>query len=541
MQKVLIVEDERLIRADIVYKATRSGLNFEWIMEAESGEEALEILERNRPDILVTDVMMDGLSGIELIRRGRELLPGLVSIIICGYPDFHFAQEAISLDVLSYLLKPVRLEQVREALQKAVLQVMRQQDASLLAVRSDVLRRKLEDGELRAELYAFLNGFQNTDTVALDTLFPEDARFYQTALLHFDARPDSDWDLGAGSPGKKGFDLLRYAARNIALEMGGGYFLPFDNLACERQVVMIMASPALAAECAGKQLLEQLQRLHGELSRHLKAAVSVGLSPLYQSMSVKRLDEARQALDLRLCLSAPPGGGLFSYRDYAGCAAPEPDFELYKKFLGDGDITHTLGLIRQTFASFREKPVLNLRLHFVELVCILVRYCSKQGTNVFSILGSEYINGAVLDGFSSLEELARSLCGVITAALDQWVGGMENTADILRRVKNYVGENFADPELCMNGLASRFSISPGYLSASFKKIYGTTLSKFIIETRMEHARELLQNMKLPIRVVAESCGFHNLSYFMRVFKKYYGYTCSQCRAAPGETPQAAGE
>lgn len=533
MPKILIVEDERLVRSDIVYKVTRSGLHFDWVMEAENGMEALEILERNRPDILVTDIMMDGMTGIELIRRATEILPELVSMIICGYPDFHFAQEAISLNVLAYLLKPVRLEQVRDSLQKAVLEVLRREDVSLLEVRSDLLEQKLADGQLKSELYAFLNGFQNTDTVSLYSLFPEDSRFFLTAVLHFEVA-----ESGGGNGGflAKDHDLLRYAARNIAQEMGRSYCLAFNHIASKQQLIAIFATSAGEEETAGKELQQRLLAVQSEIARHLKVRVFVGASCVFQSMSVKSLDEARHALDLRFCLRSPSQGSVWSYGNYLSETAPEPDLELYRKFLGSGDSTRIRSLVRQTFASFQDKPVLNLRIIFVEMVCILARYCSKQGVSIFSILGSEYINGSVLDRLATLEEISDNLSSVIGTALDQWVGSMESIADILRRVKSHINENFADPELCTNDLASRFCISPGYLSASYKKYYEITISKYIITLRMEHAMRLLQNMQLPIRIVAESCGFNNISYFMRVFKKYYGYTCTQCReeaSAPG--------
>ena len=96
-------------------------------------------------------------------------------------------------------------------------------------------------------------------------------------------------------------------------------------------------------------------------------------------------------------------------------------------------------------------------------------------------------------------------------------------------MKKYIDENFADSELCTKKLAQHFCISLGYLSATYRKMYNITISKYINSKRMEYAAKLLKDTNVAIGDISESCGFNNLSYFMRVFKSYYMVTPTQFR------------
>ena len=531
MQKVLVVEDERLVRSDIVYKVSRSGLNFQWVMEAASAEEALEIIEKNKPDILLTDIIMGAVSGIDLIRQANVRYPEMVSIIICGHPDFHFAQEAIDLNVTAYLLKPVRADQLTDALQKAALRILKQRDTNLLAVKSDLLKQKLADRELHKELYAFLNGFQDQNTVSLSSLFPEDACYFQAAILHTNK---VSWDKsGVSRSAAEERELLRYAVRNIAQEIGKGYLLPFKNPANNRQIIMILATPEKSRALAHEHFLKTARRLHQELARNLHLCCFIGLSAPSEGLSVICLEQAKQMLDLRLCLSSPPAGQVFDYQSVSeSYCVPEMDFKLYQKLLDCGDLPNILKLIAQFFQSLKGIAPLNPRLIYMEIICILARSCFTKGMSVLSILGSEGFNGSIIDTFSDMDDLIFSLSKVFTTALDQWVGKREGTVDILRHVKQYIEDRFSDPDLCTTELAERFCISSGYLSASYKKNYGTTISKYIMDLRIAHARHLLCTTQLPIYLISENSGFNNVSYFMRTFKKYQGCTCGQCREQP---------
>lgn len=527
MHKVLVVEDEKLVRSLVVYDVLKSGMNFQWIMEAESAEEALITIENSKPDIVITDIMMGEKSGIDLIREINISHPEIVSIIICGHSEFKFAQEAVELNAISYILKPVSLVELTRALQKASLRILNQTTACYIAAKNDILQKKLEDSNLHKELYGFLNGFHVDNDILLTSLFPPDAKYFQTAVLHI----NGGWEKSDNYEKEQGdIKLLRYGAINIITELENGYGIAFSDLEATQKIVMIMASNAQTVDQAEHELARRTRTLHEKTAKNLSIKLYVGVSNLYESLSVATIETAKRALDLRFCFVSEQRGRTFNYSQVAANEhLLELDTKLYSTYLDSGDIFDAIKLVRNGFEQCKGENALNLRLVYIEVMCILARCCFKNGTSIFTILGSETLNGSILDQLETLDEIIDRLCQTITAAIGEWAGKSENTSDILERIKRYIDEYFCDSSLCTNDLALKFCISLGYLSACYKKAYSTTISKYIIELRMEYAKELLLTTDLPIHAIAQNSGFNHLSYFMRVFKNHFGCTCGQIR------------
>jgi two-component system response regulator YesN len=536
MQKILIVDDEKLARSDILYKVSRSGFQFEWIMEASSAEESLEIIREDPPDILLTDIVMNGHSGIDLIREANKICPKMVSVIICGHADFSFAQEAISLNVVAYLLKPVREGELSAVLSKAIVEILRRKNMMHLAVRNDILERKLSDRTLQENLYSFLNGAKCEPDFSVAPLFPPDTGFFQVGILRVNLR-EARGELPDGFS-ESDDKLLRYGIQNIIGEIGGERFLTLDHFSTPGHLTVIGTAKAGEEETAGRELRSMFRRVHCMVSRNLGVSLCIGVSLPEKELAGIQVTQARQALDLRLCRETGPSGCVFFYGDYVQeSVLPQEDLKLYLKFLEDGDLNNALKTVRAILDSPEKSHDLCIRMAYVEMICILARTCFRKGVSIFSLLGSECVSGTMVDRFESKQELIENLCGVVQTALKQWVGCSVGIDAVLRNVRSAIESDFSDSGLCTNALSSRFCISSGYLSAAYKKAFGVTISKYIISLRMKHAAELLQSTQLPVADIAENCGFNNLSYFMRMFKRYYGRTPTEYRKhrppAPG--------
>jgi YesN/AraC family two-component response regulator len=116
--KVIVAEDEELILNSIIKKIQKSGLGFKVIATAQDGNTALNLIENNQPDLLITDIRMPVMDGLELIKNVYEKYPYIKKIIISGYGEFSYAQQALKYEVKEYLLKPVKQEALTEALGK---------------------------------------------------------------------------------------------------------------------------------------------------------------------------------------------------------------------------------------------------------------------------------------------------------------------------------------------------------------------------------------------------------------------------------------
>lgn len=533
MAKILIVDDEKLTRADILYKVSRSGFTFDWIMEAASAEEALGVIRENQPDILLTDIIMNEINGIELIRAARKIRPEMAAIIICGYPDFTYAQEAVRLNVVDYLLKPVRQEQLTAVLSKALYAVKREKEYLSLSAKSDMLKKQLNDRELWERLHIFLNSAEGFGSrFDKSSIFPDDAENFLVCILRV-SLPDR-----AGRFRANDYDLLRYGIANIVLELGKGYFLPFNSFGERHQVIVIAASPTRDTGIAWEKLRQTARRFLRAASEGLHVHIDMGMSTAGTGLSAMQMVQAKQALDMRLY--GEPGNEEwrgFYYGDISGAALdmPEEDFRLYRNFISGGDLRGALETARRIF----ESPALsNIRMAYIEMNCILVRACARKGVSIYSYLGSECVNGSIIDRFETKRDVVESLCNTITQALSQWVEAADTKA-VLQNVKGYIEGHFCDNTLCTNSLSSRFSISLGYLSASYKKVFGTPISKYIISLRMQYAGRLLRETTYSLQTICEQTGFNNLSYFLRVFKRTHGCTPTEYRERV--LPEGVGE
>ncbi|WFR56531.1 response regulator [Anaerocolumna sp. AGMB13025] len=529
MLSILIADDEKLAREDILYKVSRSGFYFKWVIEASSAEEALDMIREHKPDILLTDIMMGEMSGIDLVRTAKSASAEIVTILISGYPEFSFAKEAIALDVIEYLLKPVRQEELTAALSKAVARVMHQRNLFQIPVYFEKSVEYSLDERQKEQLFAFLNGMETNLDFPVAALFPEKANFYQMGILRLSINKTEE---GENESFRLYYDRLRQKVQNIIRETGGSWFISLNNFAQNQQITVIAASSELKSNKAEETFAKTFEHICLQVSQKLEVGLHIGVSAVSDSVSGGLLTQARQALDLRLSLESPSNRVFYwsEWEKVASANLPEEDFKLYQCLLAADDLKQTLCTVRRIFSFEVPGMAMHIRMLYVELICILARTCVKKiGGSVVSMLGPECLSGAIIDQFSNREELIESLCRTITTALSQWMAVTADARSVLSGVKSYVENNFTNSELCTNFLSKQFCISLGYLSASYKKEFGMTISKQIINLRMDYAKKLLKETRLNILDISDNCGFNNVSYFMRTFKKYVGCTPNEFR------------
>lgn len=118
--KYIVVEDEDLIRSNTIKKVEKLGLPLEFVGESDNGKIAMHLLEEKRPDIVLTDIMMPVMDGLELAEQIQFLYPNMRTVIVSGYSDFELAKKAIRFGVVDYLLKPIDIEELKQVLSKTI-------------------------------------------------------------------------------------------------------------------------------------------------------------------------------------------------------------------------------------------------------------------------------------------------------------------------------------------------------------------------------------------------------------------------------------
>ncbi|WP_099204086.1 response regulator transcription factor [Scatolibacter rhodanostii] len=531
MYTILIVDDEQLALEGISYHVGASGIPFHWIMEAQSAEEALKIIETTPPDILLTDIKMGEKTGLDLIREATSLHPDLVTAIICGYPDFSFAQEALALGACGYLLKPVKKEEIKDVLLKATYEVSALRERQNISKDNYAFRRTLRDHQIQEAVnMLIIGGEQQGSFEALEEYLSPVGCWYQMAIFRL---PVEGLKYSSNGLGKT--ELMNSIHHMIDELLGmeeRKRGLVTQSIEHENVLVGIFISDKESQSQAEKELQGLIVKIRQKIENIYPFTLSVSTSDTHKTLSVGLYTEAALAQDLRFSLPIKAKNEILQFKEYKNLpfSSHAEDLQTLRKFLNTNDISRAKDLIKSMMLKYKEISEFGIRHSYASIINAISVACYKNGNSILTRLGSESISGSILNTFEDVEGVFKNLHNIIANNIENASPESESAGEIMVRIRQYIDASFMDNELGTNKLSKEFSISLGYLSASYKKEHGITISKYIIFKRMEYATKLLKETTFSVSEIAETCGFNNLSYFMRLFKNTYAITPSQYRA-----------
>ncbi|MDD2213547.1 MAG: response regulator [Oscillospiraceae bacterium] len=536
--RILIVDDEDLARENVLFQLSSSGINFTWIMEAASGEEALDIIATNRSDFLITDIKLEDMDGLTLIEKARALQPRLISGVISGYANFDYAQRACRLQAVDYVLKPVKSEALIHMLQKMQAARNRQEMVEDLSADKYELTSRLAEKRLQEDMTAFVRGNQLAELTEIQKHIPESASYFQMSIIWADKEQ-------LPPAFRQELNLLRFSIRNLMTEICAEQCIAVNSQDSRNTVLVLLWDDTSDQEQARQHLTQNLIRLRQAMAQCAPAGIIISSSALHPRLSSGIFLEAVQALDLRYAYSRenlPPILFFSAYAADLSRPAFVQDRQVFRDSLAEMNLPQTQHCLSTLLQRYRQQPVLGLREAYTDIVRELITVCYKNGLTILPLLGCEHVNGSVLNDCGDLAELQQGLSKLIDTIFQHWIPERQDIHFILSQVKQTLDRDFNSPDMSTSELAQRFCVSPAYLSAMFKKRYDINISKYIIARRMAYAGRLLTDTELPVTRISGFCGFNHASYFMRQFKDFYQQTPNEYRAARRQKPeQPAGQ
>ena len=526
--RVLLADDEEEIRSGISRKIDWASLGFALVGEAGNGEEALELAEQLRPDVVLTDIKMPFLDGLELCRRLRVTLPGARLVVFSGFDDFEYARQAMSLGVSEYILKPINAPELRQVLEKLRDQLDRQR---LERRDMETLRRRYEESlpVLRELFYTRLLSGQIRPEQVQDRAARYEIDLPQglwtAALVHVD---------GLGDEGERDELLLlsvqSFLEKHFALE------------GCAARVVLYGDMAALLVHLDREErlypLLEELERL-SRLSQSylgLRLTTGVGLPCRGPEELNRSAAGARSALDYRVLAG---GGRVIYIGDLEPQSAAAPSFEeedqrALSAAVKLGTQEQAEAVVRGLMDRLRHAglSLSKCDLFLLEVVTCLVRLTRSGGLPVEEVFGENFTGAVSVSDFSSLEELGRWLaerCGRLHDLLGR--RRIDSTWQMVERAKDYIAGHYTDEQLSVEALCSHIHLSPTYFSTLFKREVGMSFTAYVTKVRMEEAARLLRETDEKTYRIAEATGFSDPNYFSYVFKRHFGLSPSKFRAS----------
>ncbi len=501
MYRMMIVDDEDDERFGIRYLLDKMGFEFSYV-EAENGMEALEKLEDSAADILLTDVKMPFLDGLELSKIVRDRFPEMQIIFFSGYDDFAYVKQALSIQAVDYILKPVNPAEFQKVI-RLVLERMDQKKSlhehnqqfhriyALTRLLNKIPYEKLKN-EYREDELHFLGGYKRM------LLFEFEEDFFGKAAEDIEEVKETLSDL-VDTP----CELIDLNPAQGVLMLGAA---DQDNTFFRRTA----------------------EQIHARLKEKYGVLCFVAVSP--EIPSPERIGEVYQQTEKYL-------EDRFFHKDVYIYPAESDDKE---DALSSESVSSFLNAIED---DIRFRDVFSLRKNTE----IILEKCRENGFN--SYIYTRFICANLLRAlyqalpgqqdqlaekveelyqyqhFSQIEE---SLRETLDMAADKLAPQQDSPKHMVAIVEKYIHDHYMDV-LSLDILADKVFLTPHYLSSLFSQEKGIGLNKYIKKVRMDKAEELLKTTNMKVNDICRAVGYTNLSYFCKTFRNEYGVTPDKYR------------
>lgn len=530
MFKLLIVEDEPLIRAGLKHYFAWEELGVTTLLEAENGKAGMALALDQRPDLIVTDIRMPEMDGMEMIAKLSPELPGTAFIILTGYNEFAYAQQAIRLGVVhDFLIKPLIYE---ESLKTIVACLSKLKAAREESERRDRLEKDAAESKnlLGAELVKrMLDDSGSLDDRAIRDAcgFPSDRYAYLPFAMS--AIPRS---LPLRRSG------LRANAESLIAEAAK---LAFPS-ARHREVFFCYDKTKLYALAVADEIGEPANAAYADRLNEKLRETSFGLpyslylaigTPIDDLPSIdglfRRTEKAlyqRFFQPDRYAFALSPAAGPASFHKESHYRLDESDKLRLLRDLENGDFAGTTELMRRLAKETAEKSPSASPDRFLayvqELVNLAIRFAHKNDIPVNGVYSDKALSLACVDDFATIDALFDWLADWMNH-LSEVIGerGRSNANPdqrIFEKIEKFIQANI-DQEITLQTVADRFFYNPSYLSRLFKTRLNKNYMAFVTEIRMEYAKQCLLQPKLMVADVCAMCGYKSYKHFVQTFKR----------------------
>lgn len=459
MYSLIIVDDDELIRKGLEKVIPWEGMGLEVVSTFPSAVDALEYLRSEPVDVILTDVKMPGMTGLELVEEAKKLHPRCKAVIISGFSEFELVKNALTLKVEDYLLKPLSQGDIEKVFRKLVSEL-------------DAQRHPAADADT-----SFRTGYDMVTMLS---------REYE---LWNEYRPQTVNKLvlvSSGSSAELGQALC--LVPHVSKGQYTAFIAPVEGYEAQieaaREAIagpyrMVVGSDVFWAD----DIVPSFWGAFGMLPEADEGRVSYH--------DDRKGDETLRLVHLerKILIDMIEGGN------------QEQAEEAVEEAIGKA------GMLRPEEQGY---------VYCSIIYKLLVYFSMKDSIGEYQYGSINFSNAAPDELAARFREDFHRLTEMLSARSDS------NSRLLISRTQRYVREHYGDPSLRLQQIADELQISYGYLSSIFTHIAGQSFKQFLIEVRMEEARKLLLSRRYRIYEIADKVGYSNPRYFNEAFRKYYG-------------------
>ncbi|WP_239618651.1 response regulator [Cohnella mopanensis] len=526
MYKVIFADDEAAFRAYFKSVIDWNANGFLICGEAKNGVEALELIERELPDIAFIDINMPYMNGMDLAAKVKDLYPSVFILLVTGHSEFEYARQAVKIGVDDYILKPFDEEELLIALAK---------------VKGSMDKARMERDKTQKERQVWKESFLN---LLISNEYAEDNETIKNQMGLFQLQENTLFQVVSVEidslheqwPDSGEIRLRKYIIANLLndlVHIDGRQYL-FNGP--ENRIISLLQYTEEGGD--SRFSAEGYSKLCVLIKRHFGFSVTVGVGTAGSGIAYIRQSYKESVIALRNKISMNLTDVLL-YRDISSKAA---NIGFYPSEMNENLLIHLRLRDEEKIKSTLEEIRNYIRTHQLSgdyihmimagLVSLCLTFIYEIGKSVEEIMPKD---------FSPFEEITNK--PTLEAAFE-WISDLylnvarhsnnvkrSKSGNLLAAAREYIDTNYPDSQLKVEDIAKHFYVQPRYLLKIFKDGLGMSVSDYLFETRMKKAKELLaSSQNLRLTHIAESVGYGDPAHFSKSFKRHTGLSPSEYEA-----------
>ena len=525
---ILLADDEEEVRTSIIHKIDWEKIGFVVVGDAENGEDALEKIEILEPDVVLTDIRMPYMDGLTLAKRIQISKPSIKVVIFSGFDDFEYAKEAIKLNIIEYILKPVNAEELTQIL----ITIKNSLDEEVENLKNINGIREVFVKSLPILRENFLNNLmrEGLEGKQIETLLKEyqlnlgEASLWSVIQINIEQAEENPIYQEAG--------FIQLAIKRLLDTSLKENFI-FESF---------FSTSGLCAVLGAKDSLEvakemtALSEVCRESKRKLNQVITIGMGEARNSLATlkKSYKQAGEAVGYK---------AIYGIGDviYIGDVESSKNKNLYLSSKTEADlvtsikfgapekikacVNHISDKMRKD--TFHESQY---QAYIISVFNVILQLIEKYELDEKTIFDETFDYFEILKTIRNEDTLETWLLETSLRLSANLIEEREDTTqNLIRSAKKYIYENYSNSELSLEMICGFLHISATYFSTIFKREVGESYTTYLTGIRMEKASELLSTTQEKTYVIAKAVGYEESNYFGYVFKKKYGVSPNKYR------------
>lgn len=521
---IMLVDDEPKVLRGLRVIIERSEEYWNISGEYKNGVEALAAVINEKPDVVITDIKMPCMDGLEFVKRAREIAPDLKFIILSGFPDFAYAQQAIRLETVDYILKPPDYRDIISCLKKVEMQL---EEKKIKIKEEDELKSFKENALLQLKDQVFMEMIYETGLIHSHQKGQEQECFNRPYAL-FAIKPDnfSFSVFNETEEQQETFSVFRKRVQEVIYKREGCVVDLYDGSFC-CLLNLNNSSPVYLKGLA--------REIHAELLLSSIGDLSIGISKCYNGPDKINTAFKECLYILRNKMFYEKNSILLFTELNVGKSSEAYPLDIEHKYieaLKFADYDKAIDILTELINKvtiISNMDSIMFKSYIMEFVIAVMR-------NLFEDRFAEelklpktneiYNKLSILDNKNDIKDLLVSYTKTVVDYFSE--KNKPGCRKVINDIKSYVNINYFN-DISLRQISKEFYMNESYLSDLFKKETGSSFSSYLSNVRIDQSKELLRQRDLKTQDIAEMVGYNNSRYFIKVFKKNTGMTPSEYR------------